>query len=71
MRQLIGIDGTYTGSRFQMTLLIAVGIDANDETLPVAWALVPIESEPWWTWFLKHFNQAFHADVEGNVFMSD
>jgi transposase-like protein len=54
-----------------MTLLIAVGIDANDETLLVAWALVPIESEPWWTWFLKHFNQAFHADIDGNVFMSD
>ena len=71
MRQLIGIDGTHTGSRFWMTLLIAVGIDANDETLPVAWALVPIESEAWWTWFLKHFNQAFQADIDGNVFMSD
>jgi hypothetical protein len=33
---IIGIDGTHTSSKFQMTLLIAVGIDANDETLPLA-----------------------------------
>jgi hypothetical protein len=36
LRQLIGIDGTYTGSKFRMTLLVAVGIDANDKTLPLA-----------------------------------
>jgi len=28
-----------------MTLLIVVGIDANDKTLPLAWALVPIENQ--------------------------
>jgi hypothetical protein len=36
-----------------MTLLIVVGINANDETLPLAWALVPIELEAWWAWFFK------------------
>jgi hypothetical protein len=36
VQPLIGIDGTYTGLRFQMTLLIAVCIDANDETLLMA-----------------------------------
>jgi hypothetical protein len=49
VRRFISIDGTHTGSRFRMTLLIAVCIDANDETLLIAWALVPIESEAWWT----------------------
>jgi hypothetical protein len=34
--KFIGIDGTYTGSKFRMTLLIAVGINANDETLLMA-----------------------------------
>jgi hypothetical protein len=68
---LVGIDGTHTGLKFQMTLLIAVCIDANDETLLMAWALVPIESNVWWIWFLKHFERAFAANVAGNVFMSD
>jgi transposase-like protein len=54
-----------------MTLLVAVCIDANDETLPMAWALVPIESEAWWTWFLKQFEKAFHVNSVGNVVMSD
>jgi hypothetical protein len=36
LRPFIGIDGTHTSSRFQMTLLIAGGIDANDEILPLA-----------------------------------
>ena len=71
VRSLVGIDGTHTGSKFRMTLLIAMCIDANDETLPMAWALVPIESEAWWTWFLKHFQRAFAANVAGNVFISD
>jgi hypothetical protein len=53
LRTIIGIDGAHTGSKFRMTLLIVVGIGANNETLPLAWALVPIESEAWWTWFLK------------------
>jgi hypothetical protein len=42
---LIGVDDTYMGLRFQMTLLIAIYIDANDETLLMAWALVPMELE--------------------------
>jgi hypothetical protein len=28
-----------------MMLIIAVGIDANDNAIPLAWALVPTESE--------------------------
>jgi hypothetical protein len=34
--KFFSIDGTYTGSKFQMTLLVAIGINANDETLLMA-----------------------------------
>ena len=72
MRSLIGIDGTHTGTRFRMTLLIAGGIDANGETLPLAWALVPIECGTWWSWFLKHLKQAFNLlKAKGFIIMSD
>jgi hypothetical protein len=41
------LDGTHTRSRYGLTLLIAVGIDAEDRILPLAWALVPVENEAW------------------------
>jgi tryptophan 2,3-dioxygenase len=44
LRSLVGLDGAITKSRFRMQLLIACGINANDEVLPVAWGLVPIEN---------------------------
>src|SRR5258705_13745454 len=32
------LDGTHTRSQYNLTLLIAVGIDAEDRILPFAWA---------------------------------
>jgi hypothetical protein len=49
LRPFYDLDGTHTRSRYNLTLLIAVGIDAEDRTLPLAWALVPGESETWWS----------------------
>ena len=54
-----------------MTLLIVVGIDANDKTLPLAWALVPIENQAQWTWFFKQFYKAFEPLQSNVCFMSD
>jgi transposase-like protein len=55
-----------------MQLLIACGIDANDEVLPLAWGLVPIENNKWWTWFLEAFDNAFErAKKYEYVFISD
>jgi hypothetical protein len=36
MQSFIKVDGTYTSSRFWITLLIASRIDANGKTLPLA-----------------------------------
>lgn len=71
LRPLLGINGTYTSSKFQMTLLVAVCIDANDKTLPMAWALVPIELEAQQAWFLKQFQRAFHLDGDRRVVISN
>ena len=48
LRPFYALDGTHTRSRYNLTLLIAVGIDTEDHILPLAWALVPIENEAWW-----------------------
>jgi zinc finger SWIM domain-containing protein 3 len=48
-------------NRWDLTLLLAVTMDGNDEILPLAWAIVPTESLEEWIFFLDHFKAAFSA----------
>src|SRR3979490_637642 len=66
LRPFYALDGTHTRSRYNITLLIAVGIDAEDRILPLAWALVPIENERWWGWFCQNLATAFEDDLPPN-----
>jgi hypothetical protein len=66
------LDGTHTRSQYNLTLLIAVGIDTEDRILPFAWALVPSENETWWTWFCEHLFEAFDGSFQPEtVIISD
>jgi hypothetical protein len=72
LRPFYALDGTHTRSRYNLTLLIAVAIDAEDHILPVAFALVPIENEKWWKWFCYHFFQAIKdGQTDPFVIISD
>jgi MULE transposase domain len=72
LRPFLGLDGAITKSRFRMQLLVICGIDANDEVLPIAWALVLIENTKWWTWVLEAFKGCFpKTDWGGYVFILD
>ena len=72
LRPFYALDGTHTRSQYNLTLLIAVGIDAEDRILPFAWALVPSENETWWTWFCKHLFEAFNGHFQPeSVIISD
>jgi hypothetical protein len=65
-------DGIHTRSQYNLTLFIAVGIDAEDCILLFAWALVPIENETWWGWFCKHVFEAFNGSFQPDtVIISD
>ena len=47
------------------------GIDAED-LYPLAYALVPIENEQWWSWFCLHLANAFEDDLPSEyVIISD
>ena len=59
LRGFTALDGTHTKSRFRMMLLLAVGVDANDLVLPLAWALVPTENEHGGPGFVHIFIQHF------------
>jgi MULE transposase domain len=72
LRPFYALDGTHTRSEYNLTLLIAVGIDAEDRILPFAWALVPSENETWWTWFCEHLFEAFDSSFQPEtVIISD
>jgi hypothetical protein len=63
LRPFYALDSTHTRSRYNLTLLIAVGIDAKDRILPLAFALVPVKNEVWWSWFCKNLVEAFECDL--------
>jgi len=69
-RPFIALDGTFLKTRWAMTLLIAVGIDGNGETVILAWGVVESESEASWTWFLNHLEQVL-PEVCSSTIISD
>ena len=59
-----------------MTLLAATALNANNQIVLLAFALVPVENKEWWKWFLNFFGEAFdEGGINGEdcnvVFLSD
>jgi len=70
IQRFVVLDACHTKSKYLIMLMIAVGIDANDNAIPLAWALVLTESEEWWTWFCEFLKDAFNNLLDkGYVFM--
>ena len=52
-RRLIGFDGCFLKGVCKGQLLVAVCRDGNNQMLPIAWAVVEVENQYTWTWFLE------------------
>src|SRR6266498_3931615 len=52
-RDVMSIDGTFLTCKYEGTLLIAIGIDANRGLVPLAFGLVEKEKNVSWSWFLR------------------
>ncbi|XP_020169921.2 uncharacterized protein [Aegilops tauschii subsp. strangulata] len=52
-RPVLSIDGTFLTGKYKGTLMIAMAHDANDQVLPVAFALVSVENQDNWEWFMR------------------
>jgi len=50
---LLCIDGTFLTGKYQGTILSAIGVDGNNQLLPVAFAFVERENIDSWLWFLQ------------------
>ncbi|RYR13382.1 hypothetical protein Ahy_B04g070407 isoform B [Arachis hypogaea] len=60
------------GSSIRIQLLTAIGWDPNDQMLPIAYAVVEVETNDSWTWFLNHLASDIGAEkMERSTFMSD
>lgn len=72
LRDLLGLDGTLIEGPFAGKLLIAVGIDPNHGTYPVAYAIVEAETTRSWSWFLECLGDDLDLSPNSNfTFISD
>jgi hypothetical protein len=49
---VLSIDGTFLMGKHECTMLIAIGIDADHQLVPRAFAIVEKENSGSWGWFL-------------------
>ncbi|KAL0416055.1 UNVERIFIED_CONTAM: hypothetical protein Slati_3437400 [Sesamum latifolium] len=71
-RPIIGVDGCHLKGPYDGVLLTAVGVDPNNNTYPIAYAIVRSENMETWEWFLTILKQDLNIirDYE-YTFMSD
>ncbi|XP_059311376.1 uncharacterized protein LOC132062927 [Lycium ferocissimum] len=70
-RPVISIDGTHVYGAYDIKLLIAVGIDANESIFPLAFAIAANESTDTWGIFLTHSKTHVIKDHTGVCVLSD
>ncbi|KAL0379000.1 UNVERIFIED_CONTAM: hypothetical protein Sradi_3205500 [Sesamum radiatum] len=66
-RNLISIDGTHLYTRYKHKLLVAVTLNANQQILPIAFALVDEESLASWRWFLEMLAKHLMLDDDDRI----
>ncbi|XP_019264233.1 PREDICTED: uncharacterized protein LOC109241865 [Nicotiana attenuata] len=72
LRPFVGLDGTFLKEKARGQLLVAVGLDSNNQTYPIAWAVVDKETKRTWTWFLELLQRSLDLkEGEGITFMSE
>ncbi|KAL0345283.1 UNVERIFIED_CONTAM: hypothetical protein Sradi_4359600 [Sesamum radiatum] len=70
-RNVISVDGTHLYTRYKHKLLVAVMLDANNQVLPLAFALVDEETLASWTWFLQMLAKHFLPNEDDRVCQID
>ena len=74
-RRIIGVDGCFLKGICKGEILSAIGRDANNQMLPIAWAVVRIENKDTWNWFMERLMEDLRINRddggEGWTILSD
>ncbi|XP_075515605.1 uncharacterized protein LOC142550254 [Primulina tabacum] len=70
-RKIISVDGTHLYTKYKHKMLIAVGLDGNNQILPVAFAIVDEETYDSWKWFLELLCKHVVRESTGVCLISD
>lgn len=71
-RRIISVDGCFLKGLYGGQLLSAVGVDANNCSYPLAWAVVNKENRMNWIWFLQLLSEDLSiGNSHGWTFVSD
>ncbi|KAL6533785.1 hypothetical protein OROHE_013618 [Orobanche hederae] len=70
-RPVVSIDGTHLYGKYKGKMLIAMGVDGNNQILPLAFAIVENESYDSWNWFLSHIKSHVVKERHGICLISD
>ena len=72
LRPVVCVDAAFTKTLLDYVLIIACGIDANQQGINLAWGIVPKENGLHWEWFLENLKEAFPTMNCGTtILMSD
>ena len=71
-RPLIGLDGCHVKGPYPGQILSAVGIDANNQMFPIAYAVVESECKDSWSWFIDLLMKDLQiVNTHGWTFITD
>ena len=68
---MISINGMYLYEKFKSKILIAIGVDAENEIYPLAYAIVDEEMTANWSWFFFQLRTYIVKDRNGIYLISD
>jgi transposase-like protein len=52
-RPLVLVDGTFLTGKYRSVFMIAVGVDLDNQLVPLAFALAEGENDDSWCWFMN------------------
>nr|GEW79284.1 transposase, mutator type [Tanacetum cinerariifolium] len=71
-KELLGLDGCFLSGPWPGQILTVVGVDPNNGTYPVAYAIVESETKDSWSWFLECLRGDLDLNRRSNfTFVSD
>ena len=70
-RPLVLVDGTFLIGKYRGVLMIVVGVDPDNQLVPLAFALAEGENDNSWCWFLKLVRQNVLRSSQNICMMSD